>query len=159
VLRPGYLLSERTAVGGSSWNWLEAVPSQFGSCVVAEQELFRAVERLLEDPFLPKQRTFTLLGPNRPWCEVGRDRRGAASLRFAVRAARAFFRWFPAQHLLAGALSFLARRVPRLRAWNFTTLHPQSLRELLALYNPLNYQHVKIVGYNNGVTHFGHRYP
>jgi hypothetical protein len=30
---------------------------------------------------------------------------------------------------------------------------------LLTLYNPYNYRHVKIVGYNNGVVHFGQRFP
>src|SRR5262249_14954981 len=29
----------------------------------------------------------------------------------------------------------------------------------LELYNKYNYRHVKVVGYNNGVNHFGHRYP
>src|SRR5262249_48340443 len=67
--------------------------------------------------------------------------------------------WLLLEHALAGAFALLARLLPRLRAWNFDTLHPRSTRELLALYNPYNYPHVKIVGYNNGVTHFGHRYP
>ena len=30
--------------------------------------------------------------------------------------------------------------------------------ELLALYNPYNYRHVKVVGYNNGVNHFGQKF-
>src|SRR5262249_25642672 len=49
--------------------------------------------------------------------------------------------------------------LPSLRQCSFDTLRPQSLRELLALYNKYNYQHLKIVGYNNGVIHFGHCYP
>jgi hypothetical protein len=61
---------------------------------------------------------------------------------------------------LAGlVLSLLARRRPALRCWNFDTLRPRSFRELLALYNRYNHRHVKVVGYNNGVVHFGHRYP
>jgi hypothetical protein len=62
-------------------------------------------------------------------------------------------------HLAALALSLLARRRPSLRAWDFDTLRPHSLPELLALYNRHNYRHVKVVGYNNGVIHFGHHYP
>jgi hypothetical protein len=30
---------------------------------------------------------------------------------------------------------------------------------MLALYNKYNHQHLKVVGYNNGVVHFGHTYP
>ena len=48
---------------------------------------------------------------------------------------------------------------PTLRRWNFATLCPRSFAELLALCNRHNIQHVKVVGYNNGVVHFGHRYP
>ncbi len=62
-------------------------------------------------------------------------------------------------HLAALVLGLFARRRPALRCWNFDTLRPASFRELLALYNPYNYRHVKVVGYNNGVNHFGHRYP
>jgi hypothetical protein len=60
--------------------------------------------------------------------------------------------------MLGLAFAVLARRRPRLQALSFDTLRPGSVHELLALYNPYNFRHVKIVGYNNGVTHFGHRY-
>jgi hypothetical protein len=53
---------------------------------------------------------------------------------------------------------FLKACARRPRPGDFDTLYPQSTRELLALYNPYNYRHVKIVGYNNGVVHFGHKY-
>jgi hypothetical protein len=53
----------------------------------------------------------------------------------------------------------IARYQPALRRWNIATLQPGSFRQLLALYNKYNYRHVKVVGYNNGVNHFGHRHP
>jgi FAD/FMN-containing dehydrogenase len=62
-------------------------------------------------------------------------------------------------HLAAAALGLVARLRPRWRGRHFDTLRPRSLGELLALYNPYNYRHVKVVGYNNGVVHFGHRFP
>ena len=62
-------------------------------------------------------------------------------------------------HVAGLALDFLARRRPSLRCWNFGTLRPGSFRELLALCNQYNWRHVKVVGYNNGVNHFGQRYP
>src|SRR5262249_3033084 len=37
--------------------------------------------------------------------------------------------------------------------------YPTSTRELLELYNKHSYRRIKIVGYNNGVVHFGHSYP
>ena len=68
------------------------------------------------------------------------------------------------QLLLLGPLvgllvDILVRWFPTLRAYNCDTLHPQSVQELLALYNKYSYRSVKIVGYNNGVVHFGHGYP
>jgi hypothetical protein len=62
-------------------------------------------------------------------------------------------------HLAGLVLGLFARRRPALRRWGFDTLRPGSLRELLALVNPYNHRHVKVVGYNNGVHHFGQRYP
>src|SRR4029077_11255678 len=53
----------------------------------------------------------------------------------------------------------LARRSRLLRPWHVETIRPRSLAELLAIYNPYNYRHVKVVGYNNGVVHFGQRHP
>ena len=35
----------------------------------------------------------------------------------------------------------------------------RSLRDLTALANRFNRRHIQVVGYNNGVRHFGHRYP
>jgi hypothetical protein len=62
--------------------------------------------------------------------------------------------------LIAGlAAELLARRSGLLRPWHLETVRPRSLAELLALYNPYNHRHVKVVGYNNGVVHFGQRHP
>src|SRR5262249_16931245 len=43
--------------------------------------------------------------------------------------------------------------------WNFDSLYPCSAREMMALYNPSNFPHIKVVGYNNGAVHFGQRFP
>ena len=61
--------------------------------------------------------------------------------------------------VLAGTLvDLLAGRWRWLRPWHVKTLRPSSLGELLTIYNKHNYRHVKIVGYNNGVVHFGQHY-
>src|SRR5262249_37225900 len=60
-------------------------------------------------------------------------------------------------------LCFLVVRMAALarRPWlcDPDIVYPKSPQELLALYNKYSYRHVKIVGYNNGVIHFGHRFP
>ena len=45
------------------------------------------------------------------------------------------------------------------RQWHVSTLKPRSFRELVSLCHAGNIRHVRVVGYNNGVNHFGHRYP
>src|SRR5262249_44232220 len=61
--------------------------------------------------------------------------------------------------LAALGVSLLIWRRPALRSWQFDTLQPKTLGELLTLCNRHNIGHVKVVGYNNGVVHFGHSYP
>jgi hypothetical protein len=61
--------------------------------------------------------------------------------------------------LAAGVFALVLRRRPSLRHWNFDTLQPRSFAELLALCNRHNSTYVKVVGYNNGVIHFGQRHP
>src|SRR5262249_55934802 len=61
---------------------------------------------------------------------------------------------------LAALLFQLVQRWrPTLRRWHFHTLRPGSFAELLALCNRHNSPYVKVVGYNNGVIHFGQRHP
>jgi hypothetical protein len=56
-------------------------------------------------------------------------------------------------------LCLLARYWPALRGWHVSLLEPRSFRELLAICNKYNWRHVKVVGYNNGINHFGQRFP
>ena len=48
--------------------------------------------------------------------------------------------------------------VPK-RSDRWGTLTPQSVEELLALYNPYNYEQIQLAGYNTGVQHFGWTFP
>jgi hypothetical protein len=43
--------------------------------------------------------------------------------------------------------------------WNLDTLRPRTYAELLGLANRHNTRYVKVVGYNNGVVHFGQQHP
>lgn len=161
VFRPGHLISDHSRLGvqvrrrGILWTLL---PRNLTSCFVTGDELFAAIDRALEAKATRRVRIFTLLGRHQPWrelaaepcCPIRRRYRGV------LRALVAVLLIGP---LTAGVIRFLARVWPTLAALNFSTLRPKSIKELLTLYNPYNHQHVKVVGYNNGVVHFGHRYP
>jgi hypothetical protein len=67
--------------------------------------------------------------------------------------------WLLVGQVVAFVFTLLARSSPWMRQWNVQTLRPGSLRELLSLCHRHNIDHVKVVGYNNGVAHFGHRHP
>jgi hypothetical protein len=61
--------------------------------------------------------------------------------------------------LIALVVSLLAKRFSWVRPWSVHTLKPRSMGELLSLCHRGNIERIKVVGYNNGVNHFGHRYP
>ena len=74
-------------------------------------------------------------------------------------AAGTVLSWLMIGQVLALTAALLARRFPWMRQWNVQTLMPRSLRELVSLCHRGNIGHVRVVGYNNGVAHFGHRHP
>ncbi|MDG3004698.1 hypothetical protein [Paludisphaera mucosa] len=132
-------------------------PRRLRSCFVDRADLFAAIEA--ERARAHGRRTYTILGENVPW-RVMLERRPPASL--GGRLARALSRplaWLGAGRAAGAALTGLARWSPRLRPWHVHTLRPRSMRELIALCHRRNIQHVRVVGYNNGVNHFGHRHP
>jgi hypothetical protein len=67
--------------------------------------------------------------------------------------------WLLLGHLVWLVLNLSARPFPWMRQWNVHTLRPRSIRELLSLCHERNLGYVKVVGYNNGVVHFGQHYP
>jgi hypothetical protein len=159
MMRPSHVLSEHAPLKGL-FNWcgtgLAAMPDAFRSCCVDAETLFSVIEQELHERRGPRRRVFTLLGPNQPWRALATERRTPGVFQKLVTL---FLRLFLVGRMIAAAIPLLGRRVPRLHAWSFDTLHPGTPGELLALYHKYNAAHVKIVGYNNGVTHFGHRYP
>jgi hypothetical protein len=162
VFRPGHVLSPRTRLSQclhALWFCFPLVPGRLQSCCVESEKLFAAIDRELTAPGGRKRRTLALLGGNRSWQARLREH-GKGRLARAYISLAAILFPLAALRLLAGLLLALAaRRSPRLRAWNLDTLRPHSIKELLTLYNPYNYHHVKVVGYNNGVVHFGQKFP
>ncbi len=106
-----------------------------------------------------RPRVYMLLGPNRPWRDWLAEHRARGPVQLVVTVTCQLLALLGVGQLAALLISAAARRWPSLRRLNIGTLQPCSFRQLLALYNKYNYHYVKVVGYNNGVNHFGHRYP
>jgi FAD/FMN-containing dehydrogenase len=162
VFRPGHLLSPRSRAGERLRRLgflYPLVPRRLSGCCVDGHELFAAIEAVRQSPGSAEPRVYTLLGPNRPWRERLAEHGTKGVGRACLTAACALLSLLLVGHFAALLLTLLARRRPALRCCDVGTLRPGGTGELLALYNPYNYRHVKVVGYNNGVVHFGHRYP
>jgi hypothetical protein len=158
VFRPSFVLSPNSVAGTRLRRFGLAyplVPRRLRSCCIDGNELFAAIERERRISGPPVARLRTLLGPNRPWRDILAEHRTPGLWSASVTAVSALLALLLIGHLAALVLFFLAFRRPSLRCWNFDALRPRSFRELMALYNRYNYRHVKIVGYNNGVIHFG----
>jgi hypothetical protein len=162
VFRPGHVISPTSRVNETLQKYrflAPVVPNRFKSCCVEGDELFATVERELGYAGRWKRRTFTLLGANRPWKTLLAQKSSERQPHALGKIVAVILRLLLIGHLAGLLFNVFARWIPRLRAFNFDTLYPKSFQELLALYNKYNYQNVKIVGYNNGVVHFGQSYP
>jgi hypothetical protein len=160
IVRAGHVLSRHSrtaAVLRFFGACYPLVPQRLRSCCVAGDELFEMIETVRQAP--RTRRLYTLLGPNRPWRELLAEQRSRGPVGVCFTVICAVLSLLLVGHLAALVFDLLTRLRPSLRAWNYDTLRPRSLRELIALANPYNHRYVKVVGYNNGVTHFGHRYP
>jgi hypothetical protein len=158
VFRPGCVSSDSSRL---SWPgvFYSLVPRRLCGCFLDAQELFAAIENERRADGARRLRVFSLFGVKRPWRDVLAERRTTGSLSACVTAVSFVLSWLLIGQLAAWMLDLLARWQPALRRFHVGTLQPRSFRELLEIYNPYNHRHVKVVGYNNGVRHFGHQYP
>jgi hypothetical protein len=162
VLRPSPVVSPNSRASAwlrALWFCYPLLPGRLKSCCLEGDELFAAIEQELDRPQPRRGAVYTLLGPNRPWRALLRRHGPRGLVRRGLAVVATLLSLLLVGHVAAALFNACARRWRRLRRWSFDTLHPETTRELLALYNPYNYRHVKIVGYNNGVVHFGHQYP
>jgi hypothetical protein len=160
VFRPGHILSPSSPAAARLQRFgfcSPLVPQRLRGCCVEGDELFAAIEAERAGPH--PGRTYTLLGPNRPWQELLARHRRRGVGPFVLMVLCGLLALLLIGEIAALVLGLLARRRPALRALNFGTLCPRSLPELLALYNKYSHRHVKVVGYNNGVVHFGQKFP
>jgi len=161
VFRPGHILSDRSPVLAAAGRWgccYPLVPSRMRSCFVTGSALFGAIEQeRLAQP--TRSRIHTLLGANLPWREVLASHRTTGPPSTCLEVITSILALLMLGEIAGLFITLLAKRLVRWRALNVSILKPVTFRDLCALYSPYNYRHVKIVGYNNGVNHFGHRYP
>jgi hypothetical protein len=184
VFRPGNVLSLHSGVSRFLRRLAPVYPlvaRRLGTCFIDGVELFAAIEaeRLREgrpsgfgadataslDPagraLGRRRRAYTLLGANLPWREVLSRHRVSPSTpgQSLMTAAAQVLSWLGVGQAVALAVTLLAGRFAWARPWRVHTLRPRSMRELLSLCHRGNIDRVRVVGYNNGVNHFGHRYP
>jgi hypothetical protein len=162
VFRPAHILSPRSRFNEPLRKYRSLaplVPARFTTCSVDGEELFAAIEQELATGDPRRRRTYTLLGANTPWKTLLGRKGSEQPPGVLVRAIVTILRLLLIGQLAGLLFDLLVRVFPVLRAYKLDTLHPTSVQELLTLYNKYNYRYVKIVGYNNGVIHFGHHYP
>lgn len=63
------------------------------------------------------------------------------------------------QWFIAVVIGMLIRLIPSARQVHFDTLKPRTVRELISLYNRHSCGSIQLAGYNNGVNHFGWKFP
>jgi hypothetical protein len=162
LFRPGHTLSPNSRVSAflrSWWFCYPLLPRTLTSCFVPGDELFAAIEQELIHPGQARERVYTLLGANQPWRTLLKNHRVAGVFQPALALACSALALLGVGWLVGLFVNLFNKSILSLRHWNFNTLYPRSKKELLALYNKYNHRHVKIVGYNNGVVHFGQKHP
>lgn len=172
IIRTGHVLSPSSAT--SHWqNRLRRVRRlllpRMTSTFLDGTRLFRIIDQELENrsesfgeiafPVRGRKRELTLLGDRRSWSSVlsDSDASGMWSMLMTVLASGLSFLGIP--WLMFWSVCLLGRLFPSLRQIHFHTLQPRSVCELICLFNRHNCNDIQIAGCNNGVNHFGWKYP
>lgn len=159
VFRCGVVWSEHSAARGTARRLGFLHPflnDQIGTSFLDPDRLFAVLDEWQKAPASRFRMTRTVLGPRRPWREVWAES-GRPAARWA-RLAGAF-----AAPVLRPMISALIaqwwRWLPARRHWNLSCLAPRDTRELIDCFRGDNSPHVQPAGCNNGVRHFGWRFP
>ncbi len=161
VFRPGHVLSPTSPTVAALHVWgfgYPLVPAHRSSCFLDGEELFAAILQELGHA-TAANKTYALPGPRRSWRELLRQYGRCSPLRSLLTLMLFLPGLLGIGYLVCWLLTRMAALARRSWLCDPAILYPKWPPELLALYNKYSYPHVKIVGYNNGVVHFGHRYP
>jgi hypothetical protein len=162
VLRPSHVLSRHSRLGvllRDAWFWFALLPRHLQGCSVDGADLFAAIDQELGRRGAGRWATYTLLGSNLSWQDRMLENQQSGLACVCVVLAQLLPALALLRHVAGLIFDALARRTPPLQPLHLDTIRPRSFDELLALYNRHNYRHVKVVGYNNGVVHFGQQHP
>jgi hypothetical protein len=138
--------------------WHPLIPPSIANVFLSREELFSAIDQV-ESLNRLSVRWLTLLGNHRPLRDVLAEFARPSLLTNCLTVIAWLRNWLHVGRLAGGLLALIGRFATSLRSWRLTNLQPQTVGELLSLYNPLNQSFVALAGYNTGVTHFGWKYP
>ena len=160
VLRTGFLCGNE-----SKRRWKRAaafrhlVSSNIRSTFVTISELSAAVHRVALSDDSGAASNATLLGTNRSWAEVLADYLTGRPMQRLIDSICRVPGALGGRMLTVWLLMLWIRGRTGRRMYNFRTISPRSQSELLSLCNPENLRHIVICGHNNGINHFGWRFP
>ena len=172
IIRTGFIVNPSSAT--SLWfrrlsGLYRLLPSRMTSTFLDGAKLFSIIdEELVRDqnswessvpPTESSLRDITILGQRRPWRDVAAEFQSGGGMQQVLQLPCAVISLLGIPWLFYWAVVLAGKIVPSLRQFHFHTLKPRSVRELISLYNRHNCSHVQIAGYNNGVNHFGWKYP
>ena len=172
IIRTGFIvnLSSATSLRFRRLSGLcRLLPSRMTSTFIDGAKLFSIIDDELvrnqdswESTVPPTEkvlRDITILGQRRPWRDVATEFQSSGVVQRVFQLLGAVISLLGIPWLIFWAVVLAGKIVPSLRQFHFHTLKPRSVRELISLYNRHNSSHVQIAGYNNGVNHFGWKYP
>ncbi|MBC7964524.1 MAG: hypothetical protein H7Z17_01265 [Fuerstia sp.] len=172
IIRTGFVVNLSSAT--SLWfrrlsGLCRLLPSRMTSTFIDGARLFSIIDEEVEQhqeswesavpPTEVGLREITILGQRRPWRDVAMEFQSNGLVQKVLQLPCAVISLLGIPWLFFWAVVLAGKIVPSLRQFHFHTLQPRSVRELISLYNRHNCSNVQIAGYNNGVNHFGWKYP
>ncbi len=104
-------------------------------------------------------RHLTILGVRRSWRSVMAEDTTEKHADDTESLLTILCRKLGVQWFIALAIRILIWLVPSARQIHIDTLKPRTIREIISLYNRHNCRDIQLAGYNNGVNHFGWKFP
>jgi hypothetical protein len=135
------------------------IPPWIRGCCVTGENVFAAMENERLAHGARHVRRFTLLGPRVPWRYLLKTHRSRSFFCTCITLISSVLGLVQIGTCTIALLMLYGKRHAWWRLLNPGILRPCSFSELLTLYNKYSYCHLKVVGYNNGIRHFGRRYP